>query len=143
MTEKKKEQEQSVSAAEIGDGILQYYLQKVIEAKLPEVQRVAIKHNPHIDADYINSVIKTEAEKHIEELAYKMNTTALLIVDYLLAGQIEVLRDFESKFADLLERTLARGQSLAQMLSEVQKGLLEIFQQYKDQIPDDENTTIH
>ena len=118
----------SLSVVEFGEATMSYYLTKVIEQKLPEIVRITIANNPQVDPEYISETMKGEVQNHIPELATKMNSVNLLLVDLLVTGREDKLRKFEVLFTDLLERTLLKDSDLRKWLSQFKEELFEHFE---------------
>lgn len=107
MTEKEG-QENSVepNLVDIGEGIMQFYVAKIVEGRLPAVQKEMMKRNLNADPEYIMQSIKHGAMGFADEAANKFNAIGMLLLDLIIAGRISEVRDFETRFIDLLERTI-------------------------------------
>ena len=116
---------------EIGKDIMVFYVNKMLEYRLPEVRTAVINQNPQVDPEYVGEIIDGEINKYVDELAHKMNSTALLVLDYLVTGRVSELRRFETLFTDLLERTLLRSADFMDFLQEVREKLLDFFESKK------------
>lgn len=94
-----------------------FYINTVMEAKLPGIRRAVAAGNPTVDPEYVGKLVEAEIKKHVPEMAYKFNLVAIILIDYVMSGQISRIRDFEAKFEDLLDRTLLKGMDVNQLLS--------------------------
>jgi len=92
---------------------------------VPEIVRSIQKSHPNVDPDYIQASISQEINKYIDELAFKANSTLMLILEYVISGRIKALRQFEERFADLLERTLMQRHGMAAILQALSQVLAE------------------
>lgn len=109
--------QEGTNLADVGERLMEYYIRTIIEAKLPEIRKAVISANPQVDSDYVSTLVNQEIEKHIPEITYKLNQVSMFLLDYVVRGQFSLLRDFESKFEDLMERTLLRHTDFDQVMA--------------------------
>jgi hypothetical protein len=128
MSEEVKEKDIILTTFNLGQSLMEYYIKKIIELKTPEIKKFVIRDNPHVDPEFVAASVVARLDTYSEEMAYKFNSAALLIIDTMLAGRIDEIRDFEVRFTDLLERTILRRYDLTKMINEI-----------KDQIVDNYN----
>lgn len=114
---------------EVGKQLMEYYIRTIIEARLPEIRKMAVSENPHVDSDYIVTLINQEIEKHVPEITEKFNQMAMFLLEFVVRGQFNTLRDFESKFEDLVERTLLRHYDYSRYLASFRQKISEILDQ--------------
>lgn len=115
MTDKTDEspQEPEPSIVDVGEEIMRIYVTKLLGIRLPQVCKEMQKHNVEMDPEYMDQRVKNMAMEYVEEAALKFNSIAMLLIDMIAVGRIGELRDFESKFVDLMERTLLKGKGLS------------------------------
>ena len=109
-----------------GEGILEFYLNKMMESKIDEIKRRAISSLPQHDPEFLIAKINEEMREYKQEVASKAHWTMMLVMDHLLMGDLDQLRKFEVMFTDLLERTLLKRHDLVRALDYVAKKLKEM-----------------
>lgn len=108
----------------VGQQLMEFYVRTIIESKLPDIRKVVIQENPHMDSDFIIESVNQEVEKLIPEICHKFNMVALLILDFIIRGDISEIRNFETKFEDLLDRTLLRHIAWDDFVNSIKEKLL-------------------
>ena len=116
-----------VSVVDVGEQLMEFYIRTIVEAKLPAIRKAAIAANPQVDADYVSSLINNKVEQLIPEVRYKFNQVAILLIDFLVRGQEGMVRDFGTKFEDLMERTLLRNTDWNSFLSSFRQQITDII----------------
>lgn len=128
----KEDKEKQPDIHQLGEDILDFYVSKVLEHRLPVVRRMIIANNPHVDPELVAATVNNEVNKYLPEFKYKANAVMLLVIDYLIAGRVDELRKFEVLFGDLLERTLLKQSDLERLLLTLRKKVLEMMSQKGD-----------
>lgn len=123
---------EGANLSDVGEQLMEYYIRTVIEAKLPEIRKAVVRANPQVDSDYIATLVNQEIEKHIPELKYKFNQVAMFLLDFVVRGQFSMLRDFESRFEDLIERTLLRQSDFSQFMASFRQKISDILDRVAD-----------
>ena len=106
--DRKHAEVKGASLTEVGEQLMEFYINTIIEAKLPEIRKQVVAANPQADPDYIGTLVTQAVYKNVPEMVYKFNQILMMLIDYAACGQEPLLRDFEAKFEDLMERTLLR-----------------------------------
>jgi hypothetical protein len=123
---------EGANLSDVGEQLMEYYIRTVIEAKLPEIRKAVVQANPQVDSDYVATLVNQEIEKHIPEIKYKFNQVAMFLLDFVVRGQFGMLRDFESKFEDLIERTLLRHSDFSQFMAALRQKISDSLDKVAD-----------
>lgn len=132
---------EGANLSQVGEQLMEYYIRTMVEAKLPEIRKAVVQANPQVDSDYIGTLVNKEIDKHIPELKYKFNQVAMILLDFVVRGHFDMLRDFESKFEDLMERTLLRHTEFNQVMASFRQKINDIIEKAANN-PNDINDTI-
>lgn len=109
------------SQAEIDQGkaVMEFYVNKFFESKVPELKRLLVANNPTTDPVFVEAQIDEVVNSHRGELVDKFNASGMLVLTRFLQGKMDLLRYFESKYVLLLRETLISKEDVIESLEAI------------------------
>jgi hypothetical protein len=87
-------------------GVMAFYVQNYFDYYSPKLKEIAYKHNVELENDIMESQIDSYIESMIGEASEKFHSACVLVLDSIIAGRDQKVREFEILYIDLVKRTL-------------------------------------
>lgn len=89
-------------------GVMEFYLTTYFEYYAPRLKDEIQKQNFFIESDMMDQHVDAYVKQLTVETSTKFHDIAMLVLDSLIGGREESVRQFEVLFLDLLKRTLLK-----------------------------------
>ena len=99
-TEEEKELERKLK------GVMEFYVSTYFEHYSYRIKEEVAKHNAYVETDIMEARIDSHVQTIVVEAAAKFHDVGMLILDSVMSGREDKVRDFEILFVDLMKRTL-------------------------------------
>jgi hypothetical protein len=89
-------------------GVMDFYVSTYFEHYSQQIKDEVAKHNMHVETDMMDRHIDDRIQEVSTELTTKFHDVCMLILDTVMSGREDLVREFEVLFLDLVKRTLVK-----------------------------------
>jgi hypothetical protein len=89
-------------------GVMEFYVSTYFEHYSQQIKDEVAKHNVFVETDIMEARIDSYVKTLVEESSTKFHDVCQLILDFVISGREEKVREFEVLFVDLIKRTLVK-----------------------------------
>jgi hypothetical protein len=87
-------------------GVMNFYVSTYFEHYSKWIKKEVAKNNPYVETDIMEARIDDRIQEVVDEASDKFHHVCMVILDSLMSGREEQVREFEVLFLDLIKRTL-------------------------------------
>lgn len=89
-------------------GVMNFYVSTYFEHYTPQIKEEIAKRNVHVESDMMDARIDSKINEVVEEASGKFHDICMLVLDTIMSGREDLVREFEVLFLDLIKRTLVK-----------------------------------
>jgi len=90
-------------------GVMEFYVSTYFEHYSQQIKDEVSKHNVLVETDIMEARIDSHVQTLVAEAASKFHDVGMLILDSIVSGREDKVREFELLFIDLVKRTLVNA----------------------------------